>query len=200
MARKHLGQPLARRTLMLLSALCVLVSAAPAQAKECEGVAMPEQVQVDDKTLLLNGMGVREATVFSVNVYVAGLYLEHRSRDGERIATSEETKRMLLVFVRGVSRGDMVEAIRAGFKASAGAEYPKLEARVEKFVTLLPNLDKGDRLSFTYRPEKGLEVTGKKQSGVIPGADFARALFLIWLGAHPPNAGLKRGLLGGECG
>ena len=28
------------------------------------------------------------------------------------------------------------------------------------------------------------------------GADFAEAFFLIWLGSDPPNAGLKRGLLG----
>jgi len=32
--------------------------------------------------------------------------------------------------------------------------------------------------------------------GVVPGADFAQALFRIWLGPSPPNAGLKEGLLG----
>jgi hypothetical protein len=28
----------------------------------------------------------------------------------------------------------------------------------------------------------------------------SRALFAIWLGARPPNAELKTGLLGGPCG
>jgi len=36
--------------------------------------------------------------------------------------------------------------------------------------------------------------------GTIAGDDFARALFAIWLGARPPNAELKTGLLGGPCG
>jgi hypothetical protein len=94
----------------------------------------------------------------------------------------------------------MAEAIRDGFKKSAGAEFGKLEARIEKLKTLLPELKEGDRLSFTYRPGKGLEVSSAKRSGLIEGADFARTLLLIWLGAHPPNAGLKRGLLGGACG
>ncbi len=178
----------------------VLLPAARAHAKTCEGINLPEQLTIDGKKLSLNGMGVREATVFNVNVYVAGLYLENRSRDGEKIAASEEIKRMLLVFVRDVSRADMAEAIRGGFKKAAGADFSKLEARIEKMKTLLPELKEGDRLSFTYRPGKGLEVSSAKRTGVIEGADFARTLFSIWLGAHPPNAGLKRGLLGGECG
>ena len=33
--------------------------------------------------------------------------------------------------------------------------------------------------------------------GPIPGEDFARALFGIWLGPKPPNPDLKSGLLGG---
>jgi hypothetical protein len=45
-----------------------------------------------------------------------------------------------------------------------------------------------------------VELKSSSASTTIEGADFARALFLIWLGKHPPNAGLKKGLLGGECG
>jgi hypothetical protein len=177
-----------------------LLRATPAYAKQCEGISLPEQLTIDGKKLLLNGMGVREATVFNVNVYVAGLYLENRSKDGEKVAASEELKRMQLVFVRDVSRADMAEAIGEGFKKTAGAALSKLEARIEKLKGLLPELKNGDRLSFTYQPGKGLEVASGKRAGVLEGADFARCLWLIWLGAHPPNAGLKRGLLGGECG
>jgi hypothetical protein len=177
-----------------------LLRASPAQAKQCESVSLPDQLSIDGKKLVLNGMGVREATVFNVNVYVAGLYLENRSKDGEKIAASEELKRMQLVFVRDVSRADMADAIHEGFKKVAGGELGKLEARIEKLKGLLPELKNGDRLSFTYRPGKGLEVASAKRTGVIEGADFARYMLLIWLGAHPPNAGLKRGLLGGECG
>jgi len=171
-----------------------------AQAKRCEDVAMPDEVSVDGKKLVLNGMGVREATVFNVNVYVAGLYLEKRSNDGPRIAAAEEIKRIDLAFVREVSREDMTEAIHKGFEKSAGAEFAKLKPRVEKFKALLPEFKVGDRLTLTYRPGSGLSVVAPGKKGNVEGADFARALFLIWLGAHPPNEGLKRGLLGGACG
>jgi hypothetical protein len=35
--------------------------------------------------------------------------------------------------------------------------------------------------------------------GLITGDDFATAFRSMWLGTHPPNAGLKSGLLGGVC-
>jgi hypothetical protein len=46
-------------------------------------------------------------------------------------------------------------------------------------------------------PGKGVvvEVKGHVET-TIPGADFARALFAIWLGPEPPNTALKEGLLG----
>jgi hypothetical protein len=35
-----------------------------------------------------------------------------------------------------------------------------------------------------------------KEAALIPGAEFQRVLFSIWLGAHPPNVSLREGLLG----
>ena len=52
-------------------------------------------------------------------------------------------------------------------------------------------------MSLTYLPGTGVQVEFKGDvKGVVPGADFAQALFRIWLGPSPPNAGLKEGLLG----
>ena len=63
------------------------------------------------------------------------------------------------------------------------------------------DVQEGERLRFAYQPgaDVHVDVDGKVK-GTIKGDDFARALFSIWLGAHPPNADLKAGLLGGECG
>lgn len=189
-----------RRRVVLSLLLQVSLVALPASARECEGVTMPEQTSVDGTKLVLNGMGVREATIFNVNVYVAGLYLQKRSRDGQKIAALEEPKQMLLVFVRNVSRSDMAEAIQKGFVRVAGDGYGKLKARVERLLAVMPEFQKGDRFTLTYRPGVGVELKSSRASITIEGADFARALFSIWLGDHPPNEGLKRGLLGGSCG
>lgn len=174
----------------------MLLSAPAAQAGERAGVRMADRVTVGDKQLVLNGMGVREATIFNVDVYVGGLYLEARSADGERIASSEEVKRLQLTFVRDVDRGDVVDAWVEGFKRN-GASFPALRDRVARLNSWMRDFKKGESLVFTYEPGKGVTVNVKGQTaGTIEGSDFGTALFRIWLGPKPPNAGLKKGLLG----
>lgn len=171
--------------------------ASPALARECEGVELPNAVTVEGTRLVLNGMGVREATVFNVNVYVAGLYLENRSRDGNAIAAAEEKKRLVLRFVYEVDGADIREAFQEGFRQAGGGD----QAAIRRLTGWMPNsVGEGDTFTFTYVPGTGLQVMiNRRVRGTIEGADFARAFFGIWLGAHPPNAGLKTGLLGGSC-
>jgi hypothetical protein len=173
----------------------------PGCERACEGVALPSAIVLDGKTLCLNGMGVREATIFNVDVYVAGLYLERRSTEGEAIARSLQPKVMRLRFVRNVERGEIAEAIQSGFQRAAGALLPKLKPSIERFAAALPELKRGDTLTLTYRVGRGVELSHNgKVLTEIAGDDFAAALFRIWLGDHPPNEGLRTGLLGGRCG
>ncbi len=177
----------------------VLASPQTASAAECEGVRLPDRVTVAGQPLMLNGLGVREATLFNVNVYVAGLYLEQRSSNPRQIVASNQHKQLILKFVRKVDREDMNDALEKGFEN--GGATAAMKPRIRQFASWMPNLKKGSILTFTYVPGRGVEVkVGRRVRGVIPGADFARLLFRIWLGPKPPNKGLKRGLLGGECG
>ncbi len=65
----------------------------------------------------------------------------------------------------------------------------------------MTDMQAGQRLRFAYEPGAGIHVAvNGAVKGTIAGDDFARALFSIWLGSRPPNAELKAGLLGGECG
>jgi hypothetical protein len=163
---------------------------------------MSPRIIVDGQPLVLNGMGAREATVFNVDVYIAGLYLPEPVRDGTSVLREMPMMRIALELVRDVGRGEMNEAIREGFERNAGNRMPMLEARVQRFEALIPDLGEGDEVAFTYRPEGAgavvVHVNGQLR-GRIEGTDFARAFFAIWLGDQPPNAALKRGLLGGGC-
>lgn len=179
---------------MLLLALPCVLAAADAQ-RTLNGVSMPLAMQMDGKALRLNGMGLRMKVVFKV--YVGGLYLERNSRDGIEIASSEQVKRMELVFLRGVSGEDVSGAIADGFKNNAGPSLPALADRIEKFRKLIPDVKKGDRLLFVYRPGAGLEVQANgKALGSIEGKDFSDALFRVWLGEKVSDKNLKKGLLG----
>jgi hypothetical protein len=95
----------------------------------------------------------------------------------------------------------MIESMENGFRGAAGADYEKLAPRFEKLKKVLPAPKSGDTFSITYQPGSGLDIRhGQKHLLRAAGADFARAIFLIWLGPKPPNKGLKAGLLGGRCG
>jgi len=180
----------------LAVALTLLLRAPGAGAAEKEGVRVPDTVMLGDKTLVLNGLGLREATVFDVDVYVAALYLEHRSSDPAQIVASDEAKRLDLVFVRNVDRGDIVDAWKDGFKNN-GADMQKLKDRIGRLNAWMTDVKKKDVLTFLYEPGKGLTVVVKGQvKGTIEGVDFQQSFFSIWLGPKPPNKGLKKGLLG----
>ncbi len=179
-----------------------LAPASPAGAAELAGVTLPDQVAVEGRTLLLNGMGLRQATFLRVDVYVAGLYLEEKSSEADAIIESETTKRIVMRFVRSVGRKDLVKAWTEGFDRNAGKDRTALEESLATLNSWMVDIGKGETLAFTYVPEKGVEgeVNGRPK-GTIPGAGFARVLFCIWLGPSPPNAGLKEGLLGrGKAG
>ena len=53
-----------KRVLMLAIVVAALV-AGVANAKECKGVNFPDQAQVEGSNLMLNGLGLRQATAFT---------------------------------------------------------------------------------------------------------------------------------------
>lgn len=182
---------------MILVVGLFLLFAVPASAGKRAGVSMPDHIKVEGKTLVLNGMGVREATIFNVDVYVAGLYLEHKSSNAGEIIRAEKLKRIHLHFVRDVDKSDITEAWSEGFKKNAGKNLGALRARVARLNSWMTDINDGQTLTFTYIPGKGVKVAVKGHvKGTIPGADFARVFISIWLGPDPPNKGLKKGMLG----
>lgn len=188
----------ARLVIAICTLALVAAAAGSALAAKKGGVSMPNSVKVGDKSLVLNGLGVREATVFNVDVYVAGLYLEAKTKSAKDIINSgDKAKRLVMKFVRDVDASDMHEAFDDGFKKNAGGKMGALKKRVGKFKKMVPSLKNGNSVTLTYVPGTGTEVRfGKKVKGTIEGEDFAKVLFAIWLGPSPPNSGLKKGMLG----
>lgn len=189
-------QRVARAAIAIGAVLAIL--AAPAAAGERAGIRMPDTLEVGGKKLVLNGLGVREATMFNVNVYVAGLYVQRRSRNPADILRGDQVRLIHLRFVHDVGRKDVTKSFNEGFEKNASDLVPAIRPQIQQFMSLLPSFKDGSTLTLSYVPDVGTRVSvNGKAVGTIPGADFARALFAIWLGPHPPNAGLKRGLLGG---
>jgi hypothetical protein len=179
----------------------IVLSVGIVSGKECLGVNFPEQIQVQASPLALNGLGLRQATMLKVNVYVAALYVAQPSTDANAILASDTPKQLVLHFVRDVGSADLKKAWDEGFANNVKAQLPALKERIEQFKGWMTNMQSGQQLILTHKPGAGIEVTGNgKMQGTIAGDDFARALLAIWLGPKPPNSGLKAGLLGGTCG
>ena len=167
----------------------------PAFAASKGGVTMPDKIHVAGKDLVLNGLGIREATIFYVDVYVAGLYVEKKSHDPKELIHSDTVKRLKLKFVRDVDRSDIVDAWTEGFKKTG--KYAALKPKIDKLNSWMEDIKEGQSMVYTYVPGKGITIKVKgKVKGVIKGKDFMEAFLTIWLGPKPPNKGLKKGLLG----
>lgn len=183
---------------MRLATIALLsLAATAAHAGTKAGVTMPDTIAVGDKQLILNGMGLREATWLKIDVYVAGLYLEHVSSDASAIVASAQTMRLVLHFVRDVDRSDIVKAWNEGFAGNATVKLAAIRPQIDRLNSWMGDCADGSTLTFTYEPGKGVAVdVGTTRKGVIEGADFARSLFAIWLGPKPPTSALRKGLLG----
>ena len=190
-----------RRSLLVLVSLMIMLRVGTVAGKECQGVTFPEQTQVQATPLTLNGLGLRQATMLKVNVYVAALYVGQQSTDAQAILASNTPKQLVLHFVRDVESADLKKAWDEGFAQNAKAQVPALKERIEQFKGWMVDMKSGQRMTLTHKPGAGIEVdVNSKVQGTITGDDFARALLAIWLGPKPPNPGLKSGLLGGPCG
>lgn len=189
-----------RNSIWLLASLTMALGVGTAHGRECEGVSFPEQVQAGGGTLKLNGLGLRQATMFKVDVYVAALYVAQPSADANAILESDSPKELTLQFVRDVGRADLSKGWDEGFENNAKSQIPALKQRIETFKGMMTDMKTGEQLRFLHKPGAGTQVAVKGAvKDTIPGDDFARALFSIWLGPKPPNEDLKAGLLGGKC-
>jgi hypothetical protein len=166
-------------------------------AAELAGVVLPDEQVVAGRTLVLNGIGLREATFLRIDVYVAGLYLEEKTADADAVLASAGAKRLVIAMLRRVTRGHIASAWRAGMEKNAGAELPALGDRMALLEHHLTDLAAGDRIVLTEVPGRGLTLeVGGVEKTTIPGDDFARAFWRIWLGRSPASRRLKRALLG----
>jgi len=187
---------------ILFSAVVVAtMGAGVVHAKDCKGVIFPDQTQVDGTNLALNGLGLRQATAFKVNVYVAALYVAKTSTDPSALLGSNTPSELILQFVRNVGADDIRKGWSEGFEKNAKDQLPALKDRIAMLNGWMGDVKTGERLTFIHKPGTGLQadVNGTVK-GTIKGDDFAKAFLSIWLGADPPNPEVKAGMLGGACG
>lgn len=171
-----------------------LVLSLSSYAGELAGVTLPDTITSGGQTLVLNGVGLREK--YFIDVYVGGLYLPSKSSSPDQIINLDAPKRVVMHFIYSkVTKDQMMETLQEGV-----AKYPQfasLKPQMDQFAGLMTDVAKGDQVIYDYQPGKGTSVIIRgKEMGTVPGVDFMKLVFSIYVGSSPANEKLKQGMLG----
>jgi hypothetical protein len=158
-----------------------------------DDVCFDREIVSGDRRLPVRGIG--HATFFTFHLYTAALYVDTRHETAAEILESSP-KRLVIEYRHGFKKGDIVKYSVTQLKANPAVNLDAIRERFEKLCAHLQDVRKGDRYEIVYKPETGTELLfNGKSKVVIPGKDFAKAYFGIWLSEYPISVGLRRHLL-----
>ena len=163
-------------------------------AASLDGINFPDKVKIDNKDLVLNGIGIRKATFLKIKVYYGALYLEAKNKDAASFVASKSPKQIIMHFVREVDAKKLRDGFVEGMEA-ANKNHATFKSQLEKFNAQVTDVNKGDEFIINFK-EDGVTLTAKGKTGEkISGADFSSALLNVWF-TNPRDEDLRRGLLG----
>lgn len=159
------------------------------------GVTFDQKLKVKDNYLNFNGCGLREK--YTIDLYVAALYLNRPSMDASAIVNANDMQAIKIVIISNkVTRDKFNESVKEGFEKSTVGEASSDQIIQFKSYFSEP-FSLNDEILLIYVPGKGVAVTiNGKYKGLVEGLDFKKALFGIWLGDDPASNKLKKGMLG----
>jgi len=177
------------------------------------------------KTLDLLGLGIREKTIFNVNVYSYVLYVdrafvkkEFAKYKGQKLSkikkdeelfktllTQNATKELRIRFCRKVDAEDVVSAFEDSLKPRILASKVKIKTtEKEKLKSLeefraffdLDKLKNGNELRFTWQQDGTLTtIVNNERKPDIMDKHLAQALFDVYLGDDPISKSGKKNLV-----
>ncbi len=162
---------------------------------EIKGVHFENSYESDGVQLRIRGTGLfRYLGV--IHAYVGALYLEE-GISVEQVL-SDIPKRLEVEYFHAIKGEDFGITTNKFIADNADTEtLHRIRPQIDYHNSLYEDVRPGDRYSLTYVPGRGtvLALNGKTK-GIIKGADFASALFAMWLGELPMNNSFKEQLLG----
>lgn len=185
-----------RKMLILLAAGLALSAAA---------TAAPRAVTCESGTVFAGGYVLGDAEIeardaamlrfLGLRVYSAALYLDPDTPS--RRVLDDVPKALEIRYHRSISASQLVKAAENVVEDMPRAEVESVRAGLETMYAAFVDVDEGDRYRLVYEPGVGstLELNGEPQV-VVPGVDFQRVFFGIWLSEHALSPKLRDRLLG----
>lgn len=193
----NLRKAFARRTALtyLVSVALLVMVASTLHAAELAGVAMPDRQDMAGFHLVLNGMGLRTYSLLRVKIYVASLYLERRSTDGDAILNSSRPKLLHFVFLHDVDAEDARKSWREGFDRNCPAPCRLSADKIDQFLTAIPPVHVGDTSDLLFIGRNVEFWLNGRLMGRVTDPSFTRIILATFVGPHPTSDEVKSGLL-----
>lgn len=172
----------------------ILLASVPVNAAEVEGIYYEDSYVAGNTKLRLTGAGLLRYWGF--RAYTGAFYLEDGASIGDVLA--DRAKRIELEYFRSIKGKDFGPATDKSIARNVDADtFNKLRPKIEYHNSLYVDVKQGDRYSLTYIPGRGTELAlNGEPRGLIEGAEFAAAVFSIWLGPEPISSSFKDQILG----
>ena len=159
---------------------------------------IPETIEYKSTKLILNGYGTR--IIFFMKVYEGSLYLENKSTNANKIISDNKPMAIRIdVMSNMVTAEAMKKALNEGLEKSTGNNTGPISTEMKQLSSSFDTgVTTGDFYEFIYLPDTGTHVIkNQKLVDVIPGLEFKKAFFGIFLSEDPIQKNLKKSMLGG---
>jgi Chalcone isomerase-like len=179
---------------MCAVALLFVLLASRAQAMSVEGVDFAPRYRAGEVEMKLNNAALLRWK-WVLKAYVAALYLGDGIKPAQVL--SDVPKRLEIQYFWSIPGSDFVKATNATIGDNVdAATLARLRPRIDRLNALYRDVKPGDRYALTYVPGKGTTLSWNNQPlGTVEGADFAAAVFAIWLGKNAIDDSLRDELL-----
>lgn len=181
------------KKLLPLILLLNLFSLSPSNAAE-----LPNEMEYQNTKLILNGHGTRIR--FFMKAYEGSLYLESTSNNAEKIINDDAPMSIRMDVISSLVTPEAMKiALNEGLEKSTGNNTSPITKEINQLNSSLNSEVKaGDFFEFIYLPNSGTHVLKNSESiDVIPGIEFKKAFFGIFLSNNPIQKNMKKAMLGG---
>lgn len=185
------------KSILLILPVLFFPAAAVHAADRClNETCFSETLTVGGEDLPLRGIGLLE--FWKMDLYTAAFYVPEEAQGIDGVL-QDVPKALIIHYHRGVPTKWMNKVAVKKLRENPDVDYAAVEDRVKLIGDTYVPVNDGDRYELRYAPGGGttLLLNGQEQIR-IPGADFAKAYFGIWVSHVPGKEKLRDELLNME--
>jgi hypothetical protein len=178
----------------LLFTLSLLLLSAQAFALDVAGVNIAPTVSVHQKTLTLNGVGIRKKLF--IKVYVGSLYTERKVTTSAQLLADPGEKLIRMSFVYKVEKEKIIKAFAEDLANNSPVVAQSVEAKAF-LSSFTEDFVEGDTVDISFSPDGTVAASHNgKPFWTVRSPAVAQGVLLIWFGEKPADRSLKKGMLG----